>query len=569
MSPSRALAALLLLGCQGADRDQPPPRPTTASTLSNSDSSPSLSDSSTTDTWSSDTGSSATSPLLDPSSPPELSIPPAGSTVPLARELSVHTLEPTTLVVHIDDGERLLSVAFPDQATAHQVPLLGLPADSEVAIEAELFDEAGTSHVVDLGTVTTDSLPEPFPDFEPLTHAPALMEPGYTFGSVGSPMDGVGYLLALDDRLRVVWLWDGDGQFYDVRIHSDGTIFADHDDTPSRWTLLGEELTRWSPDTTRGAHVVPTPYHQTHHEVYPLDDGSFWTLCYGSTEVPDLPRSEGKPDELGGPAMVEDNCVAHVAADGTVLAEWWATDLLDTERISFDSLKSTPRGADWAHLNGLVPAADGAVIVSARHQDAVFKVDASGQLEWILGDHAGWRPEFAPYLLEPVGELSWPYHQHAPALATDGTLWLHDNHNHGRTPYTPASEAEPQVTRLVGYRIDEEAMTVEQVASYGSEVANGPLFNPARGDADPLPTTAHVFGTWSAVEREATGTNAARGLGDHAVRLVEVDPTTKEVALDLRVQSERSEWRSGWIMYRAEREPSLYPPDVSVTVTDH
>ena len=40
-------------------------------------------------------------------------------------------------------------------------------------------------------------------------------------------------------------------------------------------------------------------------------------------------------------------------------------------------------------------------------QDAVVKVDRkTGQVVWILGDHAGWKESLQPKLLTPVGEMS-------------------------------------------------------------------------------------------------------------------------------------------------------------------
>jgi len=556
--------------CSGDDGKDTPattsPSPDTSTTTPGVDS-PDTSSIDSTPPPTATTGDSATAGGLAITAGPEILEPATVDVAPLARELTVSTDVPTTLVVRLDDGDRTLEVAFPATSTDHRVPLLGMPADDTVEVEIELTDEGGGSLVVSAGQVVTPPPPSHFPDIHVYAHDPDRMEPGYTFGSLNGLPDAT-YLVAFDDRLRLVWWWDGSGGFGDVRVHSDGTIVGDHDDMPTVWSFLGEELVRYTADPKRPGNVVPTPYYTTHHEVYPLDDGSFWTLCYGTTQVPDFPRAENDPTNLQGPAQVEDNCVAHIAADGTVLAEWWMADLLDTTKIGFDSLKPTPRGADWVHLNGLVPTDDGGVIVSARHLDAVIKVSASGDLQWILGDHAGWSKAWQPYLLTPVGTLSWPYHQHAPMLDDDGTLWLHDNHNNGRTPYTPGAKAEPEVTRLVGYRIDDKAMTVEQVHSYGDAVENGPLFNAARGDADWLPQTGHIFGTWSAIQREADGSNTARGLGDDAVRLIEVDPVTGETVLDIRLASDRAASPKGWLMYRAEREPSLYAADVVVTIIE-
>jgi len=59
---------------------------------------------------------------------PEVLVPLPEASVPLARELTVSTDVPTTLQLNIDDGDRVLRVAFPEEATVHRVPVLGMPA---------------------------------------------------------------------------------------------------------------------------------------------------------------------------------------------------------------------------------------------------------------------------------------------------------------------------------------------------------------------------------------------------------------------------------------------------------
>ena len=539
------IAASLLVGCGG---DDDPARPASSST-----------EPTDTAVGTGDTASPGPTIVQGPT----LAAPPAGDIVPLARELLVATAAPSTLTLRLDDGDRVVQADFPTSQTDHRVPVLGLPAGRTIAVELELRDATG-SRVVDAGDIVTTPPPQPFPDLLVRAHDPERMEPGLTVGPLNS--EDATYVAAYDDRLELVWLWAGDGVFGDLRL-VDGVLVGQHNRQPTTWSLLGEELARWSSDPTSGPNVVPIPYADVHHEVYPAADGSLWTLCKGSVQVDRFPIAEDQPTTFGGPTLLEDQCVAHLAADGTVLAEWWASDLLDTERIGFDSLSHTPNGADWVHLNGLVPTDDGGVVVSSRHQDAVFKVDASGQLVWILGDPTGWGPAFVPYLLSPEGDLSWTYHQHAPMFDDDGVLWLHDNHNHGRTPYTPLLEAEPEHTRLVGFRIDEQAMTVRQVAELGTDVVDGPLFNPSRGDADALPQTGHVLGTWAALPREGAGPLFQdQGLGRTGMRLIELDPTSGEAVLDLRFTGDSATARDGWTMYRAQRAPSLYPDEVVVQI---
>src|SRR5690606_25537495 len=110
------------------------------------------------------------------------------------------------------------------------------------------------------------------------------------------------------------------------------------------------------------------------------------------------------------------------------------------QRIAYDSLNDhvelgTPN--DWAHANAIIEVDDGEnVIVSCRHQDAVFKMRRDGsELLWILSNHQNWSEPFRKYLLDPIGQdMRWPYHQHAPQVTPGGTLLLFDNTNHQASP---------------------------------------------------------------------------------------------------------------------------------------
>jgi hypothetical protein len=501
--------------------------------------------------------------------PPELGPAVGGDAVPLARHLTARTSVPTQLTVHLDDGERVVHVTHPGLEEQHSVSVLGLPADASVAISVTARAADGATVDAELGTERTVGPPDPFPEIELLAHDPGRMEPGYTFGAIKSP-GSTDYLVAFDDRMRLVWWWDDTGDWGDVRMLPDtGTLVGLWSDQPAAMTMEGQFVYRFAFDPAE-PWEVPLPTGTAHHEAWPMPDGSVWTLCYGTALVDAFPTDYDDPTDLRGlPTLIADQCAVHLAPDGTVLQEVWMADLLDTERIGFDALAFTLAGYDWVHLNGLVPTDDGGLIVSSRHQDALVKVDAQGQLEWILGDPAGWGEAWLPYLLQPVGELSWPYHQHAPAIDAEGLVWVHDNHSHGRTPYTPEDDAEPQISRAVAYRVDPSAMTVEQVYSLQS-TPWGPLFSPALGDADPLPTTGNVLVDYGFGDGEGPGgeevLNEELGLGRKSVHLVEHDlQAPDDPPLAVRLSSDVEVLAEGWKMYRVERLPSLYGAQVQVT----
>jgi hypothetical protein len=142
------------------------------------------------------------------------------------------------------------------------------------------------------------------------------------------------------------------------------------------------------------------------------------------------------------------------------------------------------------HANGGFYDEDsGVLIVSLRHQDALVRIDpATGELIWILGNHDNWDAEFEPYLLDPVGPLTWPYHQHAPMIGPAGNILVFDNGNSRASPHTAqvAMTDSQSWSRLVEYSVDVAAMRVTQTWEYATNDLSGDLFSGSKGDADYL-----------------------------------------------------------------------------------
>ena len=100
---------------------------------------------------------------------------------------------------------------------------------------------------------------------------------------------------------------------------------------------------------------------------------------------------------------------------------------------------------------------DDSLLISFRMQDAIVKVDRkSGDILWILGDHAGWKQSLQPKLLTPKGEMNWFYHQHMPQITKDGTLVLFDNRTWSAIPFAKPLPPALTWTRAIELKIDEE-----------------------------------------------------------------------------------------------------------------
>ncbi|MEZ4241159.1 MAG: aryl-sulfate sulfotransferase [Myxococcota bacterium] len=463
--------------------------------------------------------------------------------VSAAQELTVDGAVPSRLTLTLDDGEDVRVATFDALRRTRDLPLVGLRPGvrTEVTLLAEAED-GGTA--TRQWHVRTPSLPRGFPAVEVLALDPDRAWPGWTL--LDLEVGDASWLAVLDPSAEVVWWMALDAPPSDARLRDDGALQLLLDGGVVRMDWLGRQLQRTgaAPDPAAEAWV-PAPLVEVHHEASPLPDGLV-VLDRAERDVDAYPQSYGR--RRLGPAHIAESAVVRLDDDGRVLLRVPLADVLDPERIGFDSLSETATGAeDWAHANGVIPhESDGGWVVSARHQDCVFELGPDGALRWILGTPAGWGPPWSGLRLRPVGEVTWPYHQHAPAFAPDGTLLLFDNHNDGRTPYDEPVAGDVH-SRVVRYRIDEEARTVEQVAVY-EDTATGPLWSMALGSAHELPN-GDVVGLFGLLEQEGGVDDEARGWGRHSARLVEWSPEG-DVVRDVRLRTDAAD-PGGVRSYRA------------------
>jgi hypothetical protein len=477
---------------------------------------------------------------------------------PLARRLSIAADRAARLSLEVDDGAHPFTVAFPEVGTAFDVPILGVGPDRDVALTAVLTDDHGRESRTALAPYHTAAI-DGWPTVELLALDKDRVEPGFRLVSL--EIDGDPFTLAaLRPDGEPAWLYTGDINWGDARLTPEGTVVGLGD---GAWEmdLLGTPLRHWTAHPTDPIDVRLEPVGLS-HELHPLDDGTFATISTDTFEAPAYPDSYDPPTP-GGPAALLAEHVVRFDPDGTVLDDWASADLLDTSRIGFDSLDPTSSGFDWAHLNAVIPY-DGGLLVEVRHQDALFLLDPDGAIRWILGDPAGWHPQWEPLLLRPVGDFVWPYHPHGPSVDADGDIVLFDNHDWGHTPYTPAPDGVVE-SRVAAFHVDEDAHTVSLAWDW---TAPGNLYSGALGDAQALPVTGDVLAAYSFLDAEAGVTNESKGLGTKSVRLIEIHPGEEAPVADLRISAPKSLYPGGVKAYRAIVVPSLYPDGVVVTDTN-
>jgi arylsulfate sulfotransferase len=207
------------------------------------------------------------------------------------------------------------------------------------------------------------------------------------------------------------------------------------------------------------------------------------------------------------------------------------------------------RPYDWDHANAVVyDEASDAYYVSLRHQDAVIKVSRTDEkLIWILGTPANWVAPWQNKLLAPVGDLLWPFHQHAVELNPIG-IGLYDNGNYRAAAFAPVDTTKPEYSRAVIYAVDEAAKTVSQVWSYGPPSGADAFFSSGMGDCDRQPVTGNVLITNSQrVAQSATATDTTYA------QIIEVTPDGSRV-FELTTLGKEG---SVYPVYRADRIPDI------------
>ena len=453
-------------------------------------------------------------------------------------------------------GPRSLTIALKvdELGTEHELPLLGLRSDTTYDVTVTVTAEDGSTATASV-EVVVPPLSILVPDVSLRAGSAADAEPGYTLMAAWAP-SVANRLLAVDHEGNVVWAYETRGDPKSAMLWPDGRLSSVVAKNLSVRTMAGASLALYSDDPIKGAIALPD---ELHHDAYFPGDGTFWSLRNAPVSVTEYPVDEFTPYDLAPATLLEDR-VVHFDETGVLLGEWSMAALLDTTRIGFGSLDMIgSAGLDWTHGNAVWPVDGGAsFVVSLRHQDALVKVNAaSSEVEWILANPDGWPTDLDALRLAPVGDLDWPYHAHGVKVDGD-MLYVFDNGNDFRTtPYSQSPHPDGLFSRIVGYRIDEKARTVEQVVDLVA-TADGTLFSRALGNVQLLPTTGHLLGTYSYLVREHGVSNQDIGRGLNSTRLLEWDPSTESVVWDLSISGQAVDTDQGWLVDRATRVPSLY-----------
>ena len=496
---------------------------------------------------------------------------------PLGARVAIATDEPARLAIEIADGGRLERRELDGgYRTAHVVPLTGLRPGRTHAVTFTATDAAGNRAEAPPLTIETEPLPDDFPPLAVTVSRPERMEPGatlfnvYRWGEEGRD-PGFGLLVAVDAAGEVIWYYRAGHPIGNVVPLANGNLLY-NPTVDGIWAvlveidLLGNVVRRWhsrafAARAPGDSILVDTD--SLHHDMVELPSGNLASLSSEVRTFDDYPTSEEDPAAPRATQDVVGDVIVEFAPDGTVVRRWPLLDALDPYRIGYDSLGTSFWGdtygalghpvaelADWAHANALAyDARDDSFVVSARHQDALVKVDRSGAARWILAPHAGWSDPWRSRLLSPRGDLEWPYHGHGVEVTPHGTILVFDNGNHRATPFDEPLAAAASYSRAVEFEVDEAALSVRQRWVY-PQPGGERFYSSFLSDADWLPDTGNVLITDGGRTRTVDTADGEPEVRRWA-RILEVtrdDPA--ETLFELVIDDDSP---TGWHVYRAER----------------
>lgn len=398
-----------------------------------------------------------------------------------------------------------------DSATAHEIPVVGLRADSDYELTLGATAE-GKSSTERTESFTTGPLPSDLPEMYVVANDVDRRAPGYVlFDVTGVPPEDDpdattwNYAIALDEEAEVVWYHRAIGGIGDIRQLPSGNFLYLYGHGGAREIdVLGNVLREWDARSTQqapdvSADALPVATDAMHHEVGMLPNGNL--LAIGSRFIEVGPFDEPIcGDEVGfaGSYPLQDDVILEIDSDtGDVVHEWPMGELIDPmsdperficgARVGGIGIELYPDAEgirSWTHVNSVVLDEDrNAIVVSARAPNLVmaFRYEdddegPSGEVLWTISPEG--EAELAPGA-DP------PYQQHAPEIQDDGTILLFDNGND-----RPGVRIVDLYSRAVVYDVDDsdlDNVTVEQLWEFRTTSESGPEYSGAVGDADRLP----------------------------------------------------------------------------------
>ena len=316
-------------------------------------------------------------------------------------------------------------------------------------------------------------LPSDFPVYD--VERPGEPTPGWYLTTAGQGASPSGdFTIILDQYGAPVWYKRVNEQLLNFQRRADGTLLASEigmflgtpqDDLRHRISNLDGTLIE---ARGLGTHqpLPPSggpPLDETEfREAFPVDHHEYGDVPGGGWTIVSYPlRRNVDLTGLGAGFNVDDSVVdgalLEFDADGDLMWEWNSKDHFPEDFASFAQrfarypLEPNGGEVDTVHINSFQRLPDGDYLISARHYDAVFRVDrATGDVEWVLGGKQDLLDpsQRVDVVSDPLGGILRPH----DARLDGNLLTIFDN----RTDTT-------QPGRAVTYELDAGATTATLV----------------------------------------------------------------------------------------------------------
>jgi hypothetical protein len=220
--------------------------------------------------------------------------------------------------------------------------------------------------------------------------------------------------------------------------------------------------------------------------VLPTDHHDYIEFAGGRTLV-SYPIKDNVVGLFSGSKMYADGVLEEQDTNGNPLWTWTASDHFAPAESTFpvnfgvppNQIADFPDAWDVSHINAVDRMPDGDYLVTARHLDAVFRVDrssATGSIDWVLGGPApsGITPlPGRPAPLTVVGDpYGGPKRPHDARLDGDVLTMFDNQTGTGRFP------------RAVAYRINVGAGTATMLWEIRNSVIGGATLGSVRQAGD-------------------------------------------------------------------------------------
>lgn len=315
------------------------------------------------------------------------------------------------------------------------------------------------------------------------------------------------YMLA-DSIYDIQSIYKG-GVMMGFKQNTDGAMSWGYGQRYAKYDIMGREIFN---------RLLPANYNDFSHSMDNSPNGNYFLRVASAN----LKRGDGKNVRTVRDVIIE------VDNNGNVLDEWRLFDILDPyrdinlkvldqgavclnidassagktmtaeelakldESDKFGDIVGSGPGRNWAHVNSVDhDNEDDSIIISSRHQSAIVKINRDKSVKWILSSPEGWKDEFKAKLLTPVdekgnpikcekstceGDFDWTWTQHTAfkidSMSKGDTLYLSAFDNGDSRGMEQPALPSMKYSRAVVYKIDQKALTVQQVWEYGKERGN-------------------------------------------------------------------------------------------------